>query len=145
MFSAISTAETASVAVPFFGLSSPAASRMPEKQSALFCEVDCLWRCSEDRHPRGLEALRETESRLAAELHDDADQLARLRLGVDHLEHVFEGERLEVQSVAGVVIGRDGLWVAVDHDRFEAGVVQGEARVHAGVVELDTLTDAVRP
>ena len=53
-------------------------------------------------------------------------------------------ERLEVEPVARVVVGRHGLRVAVDHDRLEAGVVQREAGVHAGVVELDALPDAVR-
>ena len=68
----------------------------------------------------------------------------RLRLGVDDLEHVLERQRLEVEPVAGVVVGRDRLGVAVDHDRLEPGVVQRERRVHARVVELDALADAVR-
>ncbi len=55
------------------------------------------------------------------------------------------GERLEVEAVGGVVVGRDGLGVAVDHHRLEARVAQREARVHAAVVELDALADAVRP
>ena len=66
-------------------------------------------------------------------------------LGVDHLEHVLEGERLEVQPVGGVVVGGDRLGVAVDHHRLVAGVAQGEAGVHAGVVELDALADPVGP
>ena len=70
--------------------------------------------------------------------------VAGLLLGVDDLEHVLERERLEVQPVAGVVVGRDRLGVAVDHDRLVPGVVQREAGVHAGVVELDALADAVR-
>ena len=63
----------------------------------------------------------------------------------DDLEHVLERERLEVQAVAGVVVGRDGLGVAVHHDRLEARLAQREGRVHAAVVELDALPDPVRP
>ena len=53
-------------------------------------------------------------------------------------------ERLEEQPVAGVVVGRDGLGVAVDHDGLEPGVGERERGVHAAVVELDALTDPVR-
>jgi hypothetical protein len=59
------------------------------------------------------------------------------------LEHVLGGERLEVEAVRGVVVGRDGLGVAVDHDGLEAGSREGEGGVHAAVVELDALADAV--
>ena len=113
--------------------------------AALLREVDRRRRGAEDRHAGRLESLREPERGLAAELHDHADQLAGLRLGVDDLEHVLEGQRLEVEPIARVVVGRHGLRVAVDHDRLEAGVVQREAGVHAGVVELDPLPDPVRP
>ena len=58
-------------------------------------------------------------------------------------QHVFHGERFEVELVGDVVVGGDGLRVAVDHDRLEARVAQREGRVHAAVVELDPLPDAV--
>ncbi len=45
----------------------------------------------------------------------------------------------------GVVVGRDGLGVGVDHHRLEAQLLGGEGRVHAAVVELDALADAVGP
>ena len=61
-----------------------------------------------------------------------------------HGEDVFGEEGLEEEPVAGVVVGGDGLGVAVEHHRLEAGVGQRERRVHAAVVELDALTDAVR-
>lgn len=59
------------------------------------------------------------------------------------LEDVLEGERLEVQAAARVVVGGHRLGVAVDHDGVVAGVAQGEAGVHAGVVELHALPDPV--
>ena len=76
---------------------------------------------------------------LPAEGDDDADRL----LGLDDVHDVLVGERLEVEPVAGVVVGGHRLGVAVDHDRLEAGVVEGEAGVDAAVVELDALADAV--
>ena len=94
--------------------------------------------------PASLSARGEAERRLPAELHDDADDAAGGALGLHDLEHVLEGERLEVEPVGGVVVGGDGLRVAVDHDGLVAGVAQREGRVHAGVVELDALPDPVR-
>ena len=88
----------------------------------------------------------ELQRRLPAERDDHLRRHAtggdRLRL--DHVEHVLARQRLEVQAVAGVVVGAHRLRVAVDHHRLEPGVAQGERGVHAAVVELDALADAVR-
>ncbi len=59
--------------------------------------------------------------------------------------HVFEGQRLKVETVASVVVGRDSLWIAVDHDGLEAVITQCKRRMAAAIVKLDALTDAVRP
>ncbi len=67
-----------------------------------------------------------------------------LPLGGDDLEHVLGGQRLEIQPVGGVVVGRHRLRIAVDHDGLEAGVVQREAGMAAAIVELDALADPVR-
>ena len=87
-----------------------------------------------------LEAAREVERGLAAELDDDAQRL----LGLVDLQHVLERDGLEVELVRGVVVGRDGLRVAVHHDRLVAGLAQRHRGVDAAVVELDALADAVR-
>ena len=98
--------------------------------------------------PAFSEPLREAERRLSAELHDDADDAgtacAGSGFGVVDLEDVLEGQRLEVQPVGGVVVGRHRLGVAVDHHGLEPGLAQRGRGVHAAVVELDALTDAVR-
>ena len=93
--------------------------------------------------PAARQALREVQRRLPAILHDHADLRARLRLVVVDGEHVFKNERLEVEPVAGVVVGRDGLGIAVDHDGLVAVVLERERRVAAAVIELDSLPDAV--
>ncbi len=107
---------------------------------AVFGDVDRIGAGADDRHARGGQAAREIERCLAAVLHDHAPGL----LQVDDLEHVFHGERLEVQPVGGVVVGRDRLRVAVHHDGLKTIFAQRERGVHAAVVELDALADAVR-
>ena len=111
---------------------------------AVLGEVDRVGRGAEDRDVRLLQRLGELERRLAAELHDDAVQRAVRPLGVDDLEHVLGRQRLEIEPVGGVVVGRDGLRIAVDHDGLVAGLAQREAGVAAAIVELDALADAVR-
>ena len=108
--------------------------------AAVLGEVDRVDARAEDRHARVLQAGGELQRRLAAELHDHALGL----LDLHDAEHVLERERLEVQAVGGVVVRRDGLGVAVDHHRVAAGGADGHRGVHAAVVELDALADAVR-
>src|SRR5690606_40190421 len=100
---------------------------------------------AEDRDAGALQAVGELQGRLAAELDDDPDELAARGLDAEDLEHVFRGERLEIEAVGGVVVGGDRLRVAVDHDRLVAGVGKREGGVTAAVVELDALADAVGP
>ena len=94
---------------------------------------------AEDLHAGLVQRHRQPQRRLAAELHDDALRLLLL----DDVHHVLEGERLEVQAVGRVVVGRDRLGVAVDHDGLEPLLLERERRVAAAVVELDALPDAV--
>ena len=110
---------------------------------AVFGEVDGIGRCADDGHAGGEQTLREIERRLSAELDDHADLCAGLRFVVVDGEHVFKDERLKVEAVAGVVVGRDGLRIAVDHDGLVAIVFERESGVAAAVVELDSLADAV--
>ncbi len=109
----------------------------------VFGQVDGFRSGAEDRHAGGLQTCGERQRRLAAELHDNALDRTHLLLGLVDLQHILEGERFEVQAVGHVVIRGHGLRIAVDHD----GVIvlaQFLHRVHAGVVELDALADAVR-
>ena len=106
---------------------------------AIFGAVNRIRRRADDRHTEFFQARDELERGLAAELHDDA-----LRFFEPHdLEHVFERHRLEVQPVRHVEVGRHGLRVAVDHDRFEAVLAHRQRGVHAAVVEFDALPDTV--
>ena len=122
--------EVSPLASPAYLLIRDAAASGDTDMAALLREVDRLWRRADDGDAAVLELLREPQRGLAAELHDDADQLTpagpgALALGLDDLEDVLDGERLEVEPVGGVVVGRDGLRVAVDHDRLVV-VPQGQ-------------------
>ena len=130
--------------MPCFGAGSPASGEHPAERTPVLGQVDRLRRRADDRQAQVLQVLREPERGLAAQLHDDADDRPRGRLGVVDLEHVLERERLEVQPVGGVVVGRHRLRVAVDHDRLVALLAQRQRRVDARVVELDALPDPVR-
>ena len=83
--------------------------------------------------------MRKLQRRLATERHHNAVGL----LDIDDVHDVFVGERLEIQAVARVVIGGHGFGVAVHHDGFVAGLVQRVARMHAAVVELNALANAI--
>ena len=109
------------------------------EQLSIFRQVDVLGIRADDRHPGTFQRQRQVQRGLAAELHDETVRLLR----VADVEHVFERQRLEVEPVAGVVVGRYGFRVAVDHDRLDAELLQRERSVAAAVVELDTLADAV--
>ena len=108
---------------------------------AVLRPVDRVRRRPEDPDARPLERHRELERRLPAELDDHPERLLLL----DDVEDVLEGQGLEVEPVRGVVVGRDRLRVAVDHDRLDARLAEREGGVHARVVELDPLPDPVRP
>ncbi|CAB4622889.1 unannotated protein [freshwater metagenome] len=81
---------------------------------------------------------------LTTQLHDCTKNGSARSLGIDNREHVFKSERFEIETVTGVVIGRHRFGIAVDHDGFKSRVGQSKRRMNTGIVELDSLTDAVR-
>ena len=80
---------------------------------------------------------------MSAELDDHADRRAAGCFVFAHGKHVFERERLEVEAVAGVVVGGDRLRIAVDHDGLVAVFAQGVRGVAAAVIEFNSLPDTV--
>ena len=107
---------------------------------AVLGEIDRVERRAEDPVAGILDRARELERRLAAELDHDAVGL----LPLADREHRLGVERLEVEPVGRVVVGRDRLGVAVDHHRLVAELAVGRDGVDAAVVELDPLPDPVR-
>ena len=117
----------------------PSFWRRAEKRWRSSARSMAVRRGAEDPHARTLERDGELEWGLAPELDDDPERALLLH----DVQDVFQGERLEVQAVGGVVVGRDRLRVAVDHDGLHAGLAEREGRVDARVVELDPLPDPV--
>ena len=111
---------------------------------AILGQVDRVRRGAENRDAGLLQRQRQLQRRLAAELHDARHVDVAFALALDHRHHVFERQRLEVEAVGGVVVGRHRLGIAVDHHGLEAFGLEAEHRVTAAVIELDALADAVR-
>ncbi len=122
----------------------PGVSEYLAESAAFFGQVDRLWRGANDRHAGVFEGLGQLQRGLPAQLDDHASYWPSRSLGVIDLQHVFQGEWLEVKPIRGVVIGGDGLGVAIDHHRFITGVAQCHRGMDAGVIELDSLPDPVR-
>ena len=61
------------------------------------------------------------------------------------VEHVLEGERLEIKFVARIIVGGNRFGVGIHHNGFKSELAQSEGRMHTAVVEFDTLADPVRP
>ena len=61
---------------------------------------------------------------LSAEADDDTGDSTPVDagglLGSQDPEDILPGQGLEIEPVRGVVVSRDRLWIAVDHDRLEA-------------------------
>ena len=112
---------------------------------AVFGEVDVFGRGADDFDACGFQREREVERSLSAELDDYSDLGACRSFVLADGEDVFDGERFEVEAVAGVVVGGNRLGIAVDHDGFVAVFAQREAGVAAAVIEFNSLPDAVGP
>ena len=77
------------------------------KQLAVLGDLDALRRGADDVDAVLLQAEREVQRRLAAELRDGAPAF----FAFVNVQHVLQRERLEKQLVAGVVIGRNGFGI----------------------------------
>jgi len=65
-------------------------------------------------------------------------------LKLDDVQDVLQGERLEIQTIAGVIVRGDGLRVAVGHDRLIAQCTERHGSLGAAIVKLYPLADPVR-
>ena len=106
------------------------------KALAVLRRVDRVGACAEDVDAVLAHELRELYSGLTAESDDDAEGL----LGLDNIHHVLVRQRLKIESVGGVEVGRDSLRVVVDDDDVISGLLERPDAVHRRVVELDALT-----
>jgi hypothetical protein len=75
--------------MPFSGCLRPSLLTSSGEALAVLGQVDRVGRGAEDRDAGFLQRRGELQRRLAAELDDDADQLAPRLLDVEDLEHVL--------------------------------------------------------
>src|SRR3546814_1734080 len=73
---------------------------------AVFGEIDGVGRGAEDGDAGALQVVGELQRGLPAELHDHALQRAAALLLAGDADDVLGGQRLEVEAVGGVVVGR---------------------------------------
>ena len=106
----------------------------------VFSSIDHVRTGADDRHAIGFQRTGQFQRSLTAILHDHAERL----FNGNDFQHVFQGQRLEVQTIGSVIVGRHGFRIAVDHDGFITIFTQRQRSVDATVVKLDTLTDTVR-
>ena len=107
--------------------------------AAVLGDVEGLVARAQHRNAVAVELFGELQGRLAAELDDDTFRL----LVADDVVDVLPEDRLEVEAVGGVAVGGHRLRVAVDHDGLVASGAGRHDAVHAAVVELNALADAV--
>ena len=95
--------------MPFSGWRRPSLCEQLLEALAVLGEVDRVGRGAEDRHAGALRARSASLSGVWPPNCTITPCSLPLLARLDDLEHVLDGQRLEVEPVGGVVVGRDGL------------------------------------
>ena len=106
---------------------------------AVFGGINRIGGGADDVHTVFHQSVGQLQRSLAAVMHNHAPRV----FFAHDFEHVFQRQRLEVEAVGGVEVGRYGFGVAVDHNGFKTRFAQRQRGVHAAVVKLNTLADTV--
>ena len=106
---------------------------------AVFGAVDVDGRSAEHGNALPIEFHRQIVGNLTADRHDDASRL----LQINDVEHALQGQFVEIEAVAHIVVSRDGFGVVIDHNRLVAQLPRRVDGVHRTPVELDARTDAI--
>ena len=85
----------------------------------------------------------ELHSQVIGYLTTYADNNTTGRFQIDDIKDTLQGKLVEIQAVAHVVVGRNGLRVVVNHDGFVTLLACGIDGVDGTPVELHARTDAV--
>ena len=115
------------------------------KAFAVFSVHDRLMRGPQQRYAFRVQAPRQFQRCLTAELSEDAQQIAILRFTPHDRFDVFMGKGFEVETVRGVEIRTDRFGIAVDENGFHPSSANGLHGLHAAAVELHALSDAIGP
>ncbi|CRH67799.1 Uncharacterised protein [Chlamydia trachomatis] len=110
----------------------------------VFSHIDRRRRRAKNRHTRSLKITRKRQRSLTTQLNNDTlDRTGRAFCPID-LEHILKRQGLKIEAIRNIVVSRHGFWVAVHHDRVVA-LAQAHRCVHARIIELNALTDTIRP
>ena len=110
------------------------------KTFAVFGKVDCISTCTKNRDSLLRKEVCKLDCRTAAECNYNCNRL----FCVDNAHNVFRSERFKVKAVCGVKVGRNGFRVVVDDCNLVAKLFKAPYTLNAGVVELNSLTNADR-
>src|ERR1700730_1389019 len=105
----------------------------------VLCHLDTLRLGTDDIDTVRLQGRREVQRCLTAKLYDRSPALLLL---ID-VQYIFQGQRLKIEFVAGIVVGRDRLRIRVYHHSLESFLFERERGVDATVIKLDSLSDAI--
>ena len=106
---------------------------------AVFGIVDALGAGAEDGHTLGIEAHSQVIGDLSARRDDDAVRI----LQFEDVHHTLEGQLVEVEAVAHIIVCGDGFRVVVYHHAAVALLADGVQCLHTAPVELYGRADAV--
>ena len=110
------------------------------KTLAVFGQVDCVSTCTKNWDSLLRKEVCKLDCCTAAKGNYNCNRL----FCVDNAHNVFRSERFKIESVCGVKVGRNGFRVVVDDCNLVAKFFQAPYALNAGIVELNTLTDADR-
>ena len=122
-----------------FGLIDPYTIKHGRELIAVLCIVNGFGRGTKDRHVLLIELHSEVIRYLSAGGDDDTVRV----LEFDDIHDAFEGQFIEIETVTHVIVGRNGLWVVIDHHRAETVVSDRVQCLYTTPVELDRRTDPV--
>ncbi len=116
--------------------------RLEQRVEALtvLADVNGVRACAEYFHSARVKLFCELHRGAAAERDDNAERLFQLQ----HAHNVINGQRLEVQPVGYVKIGRNRFGIVVYDDCFIAQLFQRVDTAHTGVIKLYSLPYADR-
>ena len=108
---------------------------------AVFGVVDVFGRSAEDRDV----LILQPQGQVVRDLSAGRDDHAFGRFEVGDVEHPFERQLVEVEAVAGIVVGRNGFGIVVDHYRTQPLPADRVQRIDATPVEFHRAADPVGP
>lgn len=102
---------------------------------AVLCIVYAVGRGPENGYLGGIQSCRQIVGDLAAHGYNHPVWLFQ----VADIKNSFVGEFIEIEAVAHVVVGRDRLWIVVDHDSAPAAAAYGLQGIDAAPVDSTEL------